>query len=58
MEQFLKNKNKTVDYLKTIGEIRPVEPATDATPSLNFSLIVLFVFAILLSVLHGAIGLG
>ena len=58
MEQFLKNKNRTVDYLKTIGEIRPVEPATDATPSLNFSLIVLFVFAILLSVLHGAIGLG
>lgn len=58
MDQFLKNKNRTVDYLKTIGEIRPVEPVTGATPSLNFSLIVLFVFALLISVLHGAIGLG
>ncbi len=58
MGQFLKNKNRTVDYLKSIGEIRSVEPAKDATPSLSFSLIVLFAFALLLSVLHGAIGLG
>ena len=58
MEKFLNEKNKTVDYLKTLGEFKSLELIEDSQVTLNLSVIIVLIFGALLAILNGALGLG
>ena len=58
MEKFLVGRNSTVEYLRTIDEIKPLEFQDRPAVSLKVSIMTVFAFAFILCVLNAALGLG
>ena len=58
MEKFLVGRNSTVEYLRTIDEIKPLEFQDRPAVSLKVSIMTVFAFAFVLCVLNAALGLG